>query len=551
MVAKRIPLIALVLTALVLVLAGCGLLQGDQPPPEPSPVVLVVTATLEATVPPTATSEPEATPEPTATSEPEGPAAVSQLEDVKLAVVQIEAQGSFVDPEFGRQLNVAGRGSGFIIDPSGLAITNNHVATGAAFLRVWVAGETRPRNARVLGASECSDLAVIQIEGSDFSYLEWYDDVPTPGLEVYVAGFPLGDPEYTLTRGIVSKERADGNTDWASVDYVIEHDALLNRGNSGGPLVTRDGKVVGVNFAADLSTRQSYAIGRTEVESLLDRLVSGQDVTSIGINGQVVSDGETTGLWVASVKSGSPADKAGIKGGDLILDLEGLVLGLDGTMSDYCSILRSHVPDDVLSVSVLRFATGEVLEGQINGRELAVSYTLEEQPTTIIPEEDYVTIRDDTDTLEMDVPASWSDVRSSYWTNPDDGSIIGPRLIAAPDADAFSDTYSAPGVVLLASRVLVDEFTPDTFLDLYYDDISAEGACSTYDGREAYSDPFYEGSADLFSGCGAVDSNIVIVAATPEDGSFMVAVWVQFQGDQGWAALERILNTFWVPGDLP
>jgi serine protease Do len=541
------------LVTLALALAGCALLGGDKPP-EPTTMVLVVTPTPEPTAPPTATIEPTATPEPTSEPEQTGSAPVSRLEDVKLAVVQIEAQGSFVDPEFGRQLNVAGRGSGFLIDPSGLAVTNNHVATGAAFLRVWVAGESRARNARVLGVSECSDLAVIQIEGSDFDYLDWYDGAATPGLEVYVAGFPLGDPEYTLTRGIISKERADGNTDWASVDHVIEHDALLNRGNSGGPLVTRDGKVVGVNFAADLSTRQSYAIGRAEVERLLDQLIVGQDVTSIGINGQVVSDGETTGLWVASVKSGSPADRAGIKGGDLILDLEGLVLGLDGTMSDYCSILRSHVPNDVLAVSVLRFATGEVLEGQINGRELSVSYVLDldDQPATTTPAGEFVTVRDDTGSLEMDVPGSWSDVRSSYWTSSTDGSVIGPRLIAAPDADDFSDTYTAPGVVFLASRVLLDSHTPDTFLDLYYEEIAGDGACSVYEGREDYADPFYAGVADLYSGCGpGAGSEIIIVAATPDDDRFMVVVWIQFQGDQGWAAAERILNTFWVPGDLP
>ncbi|MEI2690512.1 MAG: serine protease [Anaerolineae bacterium] len=71
------------------------------------------------------------------------------------------------------------------------------------------------------------------------------------GLDVYAAGFPLGDPEFTLTRGIVSKARADGETDWASVDSVLEHDASINPGNSGGPLITGDGKVIGVNYAGN------------------------------------------------------------------------------------------------------------------------------------------------------------------------------------------------------------------------------------------------------------------------------------------------------------
>lgn len=97
-----------------------------------------------------------------------GSASINRVEEVKTAVIQIEAQGTFVDPEIGTIYNAGGRGSGFIIDPSGIAVTNNHVVTGAALLKVWVGGESEPRNARVLGASECGDLAVIDIEGKDF-----------------------------------------------------------------------------------------------------------------------------------------------------------------------------------------------------------------------------------------------------------------------------------------------------------------------------------------------------------------------------------------------
>ena len=145
----------------------------------------------------------------------DGSLLVGSLPDVKSAVIQIEAQGTFVDPDFG-EYSGAGRGSGFIIDPSGLAITNNHVVTGAGLLKVWVGGDTsRVYNAQILAVSECSDLALIDIEGDGFSYLEWYPGAITVGLEVYAAGFPLGDPEFTLTKGIVSKEKADGESSWA------------------------------------------------------------------------------------------------------------------------------------------------------------------------------------------------------------------------------------------------------------------------------------------------------------------------------------------------
>jgi len=307
--------------------------------------------------------------------------AASSIKEVKDAVIQIEAQGTFVDPEVGLLQNSAGRGSGFIIDPSGIAVTNNHVVTGAALIKVWVGGDSgKVYNAKVLGVSECSDLAVIDIEGEGFSYLEWFDGPIEVGEEIYVAGFPLGDPEYSLTKGIISKAKADGETDWASVDSVIEYDATTNPGNSGGPVVSKDGKVIAVHYAGNSDTRQAYGISRDEAREVIDVLASGQDLDAIGVNGYAVTneDGSLTGIWVSSVASGSPADKANLQGGDIITKMEDLVLATDGTMSDYCDIIRSHDSGDVLDIQVLRYGQGQVLEGQLNGRELEVVY--QEQP---------------------------------------------------------------------------------------------------------------------------------------------------------------------------
>jgi serine protease Do len=219
---------------------------------------------------PTATREEKVEPvvEPTKETQPDQAGApVSTLQGVEDAVVQIEAEGTFIDPEVGWLVNAAGRGTGFIIDPSGIAVTNNHVVTGAAILRVWLKGEDEPRNARVLGVSECSDLAVIKIDGEDFSYLEWDADEPTVGTQVFAAGFPLGDPEFTLTDGIISKSTADGETSWASVDSVIEHTAKINPGNSGGPLVDENGKAIGINYASVQETDQNFAIVKKDINN--------------------------------------------------------------------------------------------------------------------------------------------------------------------------------------------------------------------------------------------------------------------------------------------
>ena len=108
---------------------------------------------------PTATTAPKPLPtvetQPTATSAPTAASnAVTSLDNVKSATIQIEAEGTFIDPQVGMVVNGAGRGSGFIIDPSGIAVTNNHVVTGSALLKVWVGGnKDNVYNARVLGSS--------------------------------------------------------------------------------------------------------------------------------------------------------------------------------------------------------------------------------------------------------------------------------------------------------------------------------------------------------------------------------------------------------------
>ncbi|MEZ4645825.1 MAG: trypsin-like peptidase domain-containing protein [Chloroflexota bacterium] len=306
--------------------------------------------------------------------------AVSNLEETQSAVVQIVATGTFKDPEEGTQLNAAGSGSGFIIDPSGIAITNNHVVTGASFLQVFIQGEDEPRNAKIVAVSECSDLAVINIDGEGFPYLQWYEGDIKVGMDVFTAGFPLGDPEFTLTKGIVSKANANGETSWASIDKTIEHDATINPGNSGGPLINENGQVVGVNYAGSLNTNQYFAISRDEVLSMLDTLLSGQDVNSIGVNGYALTSKLAGGLgiWVSSVETGSPASHAGVQPGDIIIKLQEFNLKDISTMEEYCNIIRSHDVDSVMSIDVIRISSdnAEILSGELNGEELQVDLTV-------------------------------------------------------------------------------------------------------------------------------------------------------------------------------
>ena len=537
---------ALLLLGLILFIVACS--NSEEPPAAEEPAA--TTPTEEA---PAAETTDTPAPEEVEVEEPETAVSgsVTSLEDVKSAAIQIEAQGTFIDPEFGTQYNAAGRGSGFIIDPSGIAVTNNHVVTGAALIKVWVGGESEPRNAKILGVSECSDLAVIDIDGEDFPYLEWYDDEVSVGLDVYAAGFPLGDPEYTLTRGIVSKADADGESDWASVDGVIMHDATINPGNSGGALVTTDGQVVAVNYAGNSNTNQYFSITREEALPVIESLRAGNDYTSIGLNGRAVLNPETglSGIWVSSVKSGSPAAQAGVTGGDIVTQIEGLILATDGTMADYCDILRTHDPEDVMSIEVLRYATEEVLAGQLNGNELEQKFSFAQelqedvaaesndaQPATTAQ---YTTVTDDSGILQVSVPTSWGDVDGTPWVA--DGEEIGVSVAAAPDLDSFLNSWTTPGVIFNASADFAAEYSTGDLLDL----IDYTGDCA-YSGRNDYSDQLYAGHYDVWENCGGSDTMGVVLAATPADNAFVTLVMVQIVSEADLEALDQILASFQV-----
>jgi len=522
----RHSLTLLSLGAIAILAAACSGDDGDDPTATAVATVPVVTVTADA---------------------------VTALTDVQSAVIRIEAEGTFRDPDFGVQMNAAGSGSGFIIDPSGLAVTNNHVVTGAGLLRVFVGGSSRSLNARLLGVSECSDLAVIDIEGDVFPYLQFYDETITSGISAFAAGFPLGDPEYTLTRGIVSKARADGESEWASVDYVLEHDAQINPGNSGGPLVTDDGRVLGVNYAGSISSNQSFAISIEELRQALDRLSAGESVTSIGINGQAMADGSTTGIWVASVSSGSPADRLGIVPGDIITRLEGLQLATDGTMSDYCDVLRTQGSDDVLAIEVLRNDTGQLLEGRLNGGGgLTESFSFARELGTDLSDSDDVVsvysgfheVTDESGLLFVVVPLEWNDVDGtplmSRWF---DGEPFAPSITVSANVDNFWSEWTEPGLFFGVSAELAERASIEVLLQSISDDIGLDTACE-YAGRFDYSDALYTGQYDLYRDCGGEDVRYISLVALPEDESFLISVQVQLLTQADAEVLDRVLDSF-------
>lgn len=565
--------IKILLLLLVAVNLACGLpsLGGSS---EPTPTAEIEAATIEPTEAVVEESEPveeadaaaveEPTPEEEAKVVPAPP--TSSLRDtmqmVKSATIQIETDASLTDID-GAVYAQSGTGSGFIIDESGIAVTNNHVVTGGRSWKVYVGGSTKALNAKVLGVSECSDLAVIDIEGDGYPTLEWYDGEIFTGLPVYAAGFPLGDPEFTLTRGIVAKEEANGQTSWASVEGVIEHDAVINPGNSGGPLVTEDGQVVAVNYANLDSQQQGYsilyfAIARDEARDIIDRLREGEDFLAIGVNGQALlsDDGEFSGIWVQSVQSGSVADKARIEGGDIITSLEERELATEGTMREYCDTLRSHDPEDTLNLEILRIAAGQVLEGQINGRELEVTEEFDNSEflndsssdNILGPGSDsgYVIVTDNSGAFEMEIPAGWTDIDGSPWLD-DDGTQVAAAIDAANDLSIFRSLTTDSGIQFVVFNTVPD-FSPAAFLD-GFDHADLTGDCGPAQRFDYNEHPGYTGVMDFYENCGAENNRLVFLSIKPTDASEFAIYLTGLNLSR--KDMQHLFDTFDLVGALP
>jgi serine protease Do len=328
-----------------------------------SATVSIVLAACSAGV----TTSPSQAPSPAPSQAAEG-----GLEAVERATVFIVVEGRFTSPEGAAVQDFVG--SGFVVAQDGTVVTNNHVVTGASIIKVFVGGTDEGRDAKVLGVSECDDLAVLRINGaSGLPTLSWSPDPVQTGMTVWAGGHPDGDEAFNLSQGIVSKAPGPAATSWASVQMEIQHSAQIRGGSSGGPLVDSQGRVVGVNYAAPTggTAGVNYAIAGAEAQDIVASLAAGSDITSIGLNGEALADG--SGIWVYSVQPGSPVDKAGVVAGDLITSFGGVDAASGGTVSKYCSVLRSADPGATIDIEVLR-GDGQQLAGQINGRELAVAH---------------------------------------------------------------------------------------------------------------------------------------------------------------------------------
>nr|WP_235870945.1 trypsin-like peptidase domain-containing protein [Rhodococcus spongiicola] len=229
----------------------------------------------------------------------------------------------------------SGTGSGVVIDGGGYIVTNNHVISMAATdpetstIRVTFSDGTKVP-AQIVGRDTKTDLAVLKTDAQNLTVAELGRSADVRvGQDVVAVGSPLGLTK-TVTRGIVSAlnrpVRLSGEgTDTDAVIDAVQTDAAINPGNSGGPLIDMDGRVIGINSAIRSESGGSvglgFAIPIDDVTTVAQQLIRDGVVrhTQIGVNTRTVINDATSGAEVANVQAGSPAEKAGIVEGDVIV----------------------------------------------------------------------------------------------------------------------------------------------------------------------------------------------------------------------------------------
>ena len=285
------------------------------------------------------------------------------VEGITPSVVNIQVTIKVQDI-FGQTQEQVGIGSGVIYTEDGYIITNNHVAGSAEELLVTLYdGSEYP--AELVGADEKTDVAVIKIEADNLEAASFasMDDIKVGDIVIAV-GSPYG-LDQTVTMGVIS---AKGRDITIPVN-LIQTDAAINPGNSGGPLVNSNGEVIGINTLAAPGTSIGFAIPSDTVVNIAKQIIEyGRAIIPyMGVE-MAESTTDVIGVYINSVIQGYPAEKAGIKAGDIIVEMDNIKVSNPYEL--FAQILRHSVGDKV-TVKIYR-----------NGEYLTVTLKLVEAPAT-------------------------------------------------------------------------------------------------------------------------------------------------------------------------
>jgi 2-alkenal reductase len=259
-------------------------------------------------------------------------------------------------------------------------VTNNHVVEGASAFQVRYSDGT-VKNAELIGSDPFQDVAVLKIDLSDGSSVpgtvEWGDSTTMrPGDEVVAIGTPYGEFNNTVSDGMIGAVDGDLNSGGGySLPNLIQHDAAIYPGNSGGPLLNMDGDVIGINVAkayGDVNSTTdegfNFAIESNAAKAIVDEIIATGHYARpyLGIQGQA----SELGVQVMEIEAGGPAANAGLQVGDVIVGVSGDAGSDPSEALD--TILFEQKPGDTVTLDVIR-----------NGQPTTVEVTLGERPTAL------------------------------------------------------------------------------------------------------------------------------------------------------------------------
>jgi len=298
---------------------------------------------------------------------------VNAAERVAPAVVGV-SNYRYVQSGGERALIEQGTGSGVVVSPDGLIVTNQHVINNAEEIKI-IFQDREVKTASVVGEDVETDLAVLEIETE--GNLEYAELTETkrlhPGETAIAIGNPLGLAfQQTVTVGVVSATERQVRIPESDYNYTfLQTDAAINEGNSGGPLINIKGEIIGINSAKVLDPRVEgigFAIPATTVERVTRDLVEQGRVIrphmGVGIEDYSDVTGATadTGVYVQIVEPASPAAEAGIKEGDIIVEIEEDQINYYAQLFD---ALLNYYPGDEIEITVIREEEKQSLEVEL------------------------------------------------------------------------------------------------------------------------------------------------------------------------------------------
>src|SRR4051794_23871796 len=289
------------------------------------------------------------------------------------------------DSPFGQAQTGVATGSGFVVSSDGYVVTNAHVVEGASAVKVKV-GDGKTQSATVVGQDASTDLALLKVDASGLKPLTLADSSNVQvGDPVDAIGNPFG-LDRTLTTGVVSAlQRQISPPNGYSIDDVIQTDAAISPGTSGGPLFNAAGQVIGVNSQIESAGSSSsgeagnvgigFAIPSDTVHNVVQQLMKSGKVNHayLGVSTQ---DGSGAGAQVASVAQGAPAASAGLKTGDVITSVAGKTVQDSASLS---SLVDAHKPGETVAVTVRRGGQTKTLQVKLGNRPASTASQQQQQ----------------------------------------------------------------------------------------------------------------------------------------------------------------------------